>query len=99
MGPGNPQEGVDLIAAKIIDAAKPEAEWNNSYDLMLADLQTRFDPSLNAQKLVANGLRGEAYETVLQIQEAAVYIEASPQKVESWLTNRPSRLPFFGRGR
>lgn len=89
-----PQDKLDILAGKIITAAIPIDEWNQYYDLMLANLQASFNPALDPQDLVRDGLRGESYQTLYQVQEAEILIKATPQKVEQWL-DHPSR-PFWG---
>jgi carbon monoxide dehydrogenase subunit G len=56
-------------------------------DLMLARIQAHFDPGLDAEELVAMGLRGEVYESLLQSNQAGVWIDASPGEVWDWASD------------
>jgi hypothetical protein len=49
-------------------------------DLMMANIQASFDPSLEAEKLVAVGLRGHDYQTIFQAYESSVWINSSPEQ-------------------
>ena len=54
-------------------------------DLMLAKIQANFDPGLDAEKLVAVGLRGRYYETLVQVHETEVEIAADLATVKNRL--------------
>jgi carbon monoxide dehydrogenase subunit G len=62
-------------------------ELMRDIDLMLARIQARFDPSLDPEELVAMGLRGEVYESLLQSNRARVWIDASPGEVWDWASD------------
>jgi hypothetical protein len=65
-----------------------------NFDLTLARLQAKFDPSLDPEKLVAKGPRGEGYQTLLQVYETEVWVDAPPAKVEKWVI-APERMPVL----
>jgi hypothetical protein len=48
-------------------------------DLIMAFIQSEFDPELVAKQLTEKGLRGELYETFLQAYEASVFVNSSPE--------------------
>jgi hypothetical protein len=71
--PENLQQLVELTG--IID------ELMKDIDMLLARIQAHFDPSLDPEKLVAVGLRGESYETLWQVHESSIWVNASPRNV------------------
>jgi|GEM_PF-3156128 len=66
-------------------------------DLMVARLQAHFDPSLDADELVAAGPRGEIFEEFLQVHETQVWIDASPEEIDAWM-REPENLSLFTPG-
>jgi hypothetical protein len=70
--------------------------WYRSSDRMLAELQARFDPSEDPDKLLAKGIRGEGYQSVLQAHEASVWIEARPKVVERAIADPNALSPLLG---
>jgi hypothetical protein len=56
-------------------------------DLMLARLQAHFDPSLDPNKLVAVGRRGESYSAFLQVYRSEAKLQASSAEVEKWVAD------------
>ncbi len=56
-------------------------------DMMLAAIQSYFDPSLDPKQLVAVGLRGEPYDAVMQAHEVQTWVNAPPEDVEAWVTD------------
>jgi len=55
-------------------------------DLIMAAVQSEFDPELDIKKLTEKGVRGEIYETLLQDLEVRVWVDASPEEVGAWIT-------------
>jgi len=73
--------------------------WDKSSDRMLAELQARFDPSEDPDKLVAKGIRGEGYQSVIQVYEASVWIDARPKEVERAIADPNALSPLLGQDR
>jgi hypothetical protein len=61
-------------------------------DLMLANLQSEFDPELDVRKATEKGLRGQMYDAFLQGHEASVWVDASPRQVKEWMFGNPDNL-------
>ncbi len=63
-------------------------------DMVMAGFQSAFDPSLDVKELTRRGLRGHVYEAFFQADEAAIWIDAAPEKVAgNILENLESYLP------
>jgi hypothetical protein len=63
-------------------------------DLLMAFVQSEFDPELDVKELTEKGLRGELYEAFIQADEASVWVDASPNEVVQWMANNfESYLP------
>jgi len=52
-----------------------------------AIIQQSFDPSVNPDELLKQGLRGESYVTFFAASDSSAYINAPPAKVHQYLTN------------
>ena len=52
-----------------------------------AGIQQVFDPSIDPDALLKQGLRGESYVTFFSASESHAYISASPEAVHHYLTN------------
>jgi hypothetical protein len=50
-------------------------------DLIMALIQTEFDPELDTKQLTEKGIRGEAYEEFLQAYECSIWINALPENL------------------
>ena len=61
-------------------------------DLLLANLQSEFDPELDVRKATEKGLRGQIYEAFLQGHEASVWVDASPREVKEWIFTNPENV-------
>jgi hypothetical protein len=61
-------------------------------DLMLANLQSEFDPEFDVRKATEKGLRGQMYDAFLQGHETSVWVEASPLRVKEWIFGKPDNL-------
>lgn len=70
---------------ELFDAMAPQIQ--KEIDLMLANLQAKYDPTVDPKKLVAVGLRGESYEKIFQVNEASIWIDATPQQVNDYLND------------
>jgi hypothetical protein len=56
-------------------------------DFMMATTQAHFDPSLDPEKLTAVGLRGERYESLIQVYECRGYVQAPPKELQAWIAD------------
>jgi len=81
-----PEKGALAKLGKLSEMAGLPEEGEKAMDLVLAGVQAHFDPNLDPEQLVASGLRGEGYETMVQVNEAQVWVNAPPARVKAWLT-------------
>ncbi len=58
-----------------------DKELCRGFDKGLARVQADFDPSLDPKELTSHGLRGEMYDTILQVHEASVWVNAGPEYI------------------
>jgi hypothetical protein len=87
---GQPPKYLEAVidSFQLVEAAALRA------DLVLTLIQAEFDPELDVEKVTAKGLRGELYETLLQADEASIWVNASPEEVAEYIvTNLESYLP------
>jgi hypothetical protein len=70
--------------------------WYENSDLLLAGIQAHFDPSLDAQELVSYGIRGEAYQTLLQVHETSIWVRTPPEEVGRYLASPVHLAPLVG---
>lgn len=54
-------------------------------DLALATVQARFQTGIDPRELVRHGLRGQTYETMLQVFETGAWIDAPPREIIEWM--------------
>jgi ribosome-associated toxin RatA of RatAB toxin-antitoxin module len=76
-----PEKGVAAQLGMLVDFADVAKKALAELDLAMARVQAHFDPALDAEELVAMGLRGETYETLFQVHEASVWINSSPENI------------------
>ncbi|OGP60569.1 MAG: hypothetical protein A2V67_15290 [Deltaproteobacteria bacterium RBG_13_61_14] len=81
------EKGIKGQLGKITELVGLGEALEKGMDRMLAEVQVHFDPSLEADQLVALGVRGEGYEAFLQVYETNVGISAPPDRVEAWANN------------
>ena len=62
---------------------------------MIACIQSEFDPKLDVKEVTHKGIRGEIYEAFLQAYEARLWVDASPEEIELWLSDTKNLRRFM----
>jgi hypothetical protein len=88
------EKGIKGQLGKITELVGLGEALEKGMDRMLAEVQVHFDPSLEADQLVALGVRGESYETFLQTYEKKIHVEAEPERIEAWVLD-PQNSPLL----
>ncbi len=65
---------------RIVDFPQLTEAAASRIDLLIAFVQSEFDPDLDIRKVTEKGLRGEAYQKFLQVHDASIWINAPPEK-------------------
>lgn len=61
-------------------------------DLIIALVQTEFDPKLDVDEVTSKGLRGELYGTFLQGYESSIRVDATPRQVTEWISSDKNNI-------
>lgn len=61
-------------------------------DLMMAYIQSEFDPSLDPVRMTEKGLRGEMYSAFLQGYQTSTRVDAEAPEVTRWIFDRPENI-------
>ncbi len=92
-----PERGVLAQLGKVVDFEKVATESLKEMDQALTRVQAHFDPDMDPDEVLALGLQGESYQTLFQVYESRVWVDASPREVEEWLA-RPENTPLLLQG-
>ena len=99
------QEPQGAILGPVSKAIKLNEQMVKGTELGVAGIQQTFDPSINPDEILAQGLRGESYVIFFTGSESRAYINAAPAKVHQYLIDpatwekwdRQFKVSNFGR--
>ena len=76
--------GIRTLLGELVNIQNLNAKF---IDHQIVKIQSRFDPSLNADDLLKKGNLGEFYSAFFQGEQMAVRINSSPEKLVEYLSN------------
>lgn len=81
------QEPKGAVLGPIARAFNLNEQMVKGTEFGVAGIQQEFDPTVNPDQLLDQGLRGESYVTFFSASESRAYINAPPSKVDAYLTS------------
>ena len=81
------QEPQGAVLGSLAKAINLNEQMVKGTEYGTAGIQQAFDPSVDPDALLQQGLRGESYVTFFSASESHGYIPASPEKVHQYLTS------------